>query len=85
MQLGTLFRSVAPSPAEPPGEYNWLTLTLGGFHVGIDVRTGELSSRGGEQVPHIERNGITASVYSLMARYGMAPSDPLELRDRLFG
>lgn len=69
-------------PTSPPG---CVAVTGPGWWVSIDTRTGRTVAGGTAAVPAAERDAVTRAVLAELKKHGWEPTDPLAVRDLMFG
>lgn len=62
-----------------------LFVRRGEFWVSIDLKTGDLQCPAHCLLTPKERDKVTGDVIDTLTKYGLPPSDPLTVRDAMFG
>jgi hypothetical protein len=62
-----------------------LVVRRGEFWVSIDTHTGQLVCPAHCLLDDRDKNRVTAEVIAVLTKYGTPPSDPMDVRDAMFG
>lgn len=62
-----------------------LFVRRGEFWVSIDTHTGRIECPAHCLLSDRERNAVTVEVIDALAKYGLSPADPMDVRDAMFG